>query len=28
MSEGKVISGFKFILSKVEEPRDEGNVNA
>jgi hypothetical protein len=28
ISEGKVISGLKFILSKVEGPRDEGNVNA
>jgi hypothetical protein len=28
MNGGKVISGFKFILSKVEGPRDEGNVNA
>jgi hypothetical protein len=28
MSERKVILGFKFILSEVEKPRDEGNVNA
>lgn len=28
INEGKVMLGFKFILSKVEGPREKGNVNA
>jgi hypothetical protein len=28
MIEGKVISRFKFILHKVEGPKDQKNVNA